>query len=53
MQSETLASTLLQQTTLEEKIGQLNPLLVEQCARLAAEEATARGINWTLAPMLV
>ncbi|MBY0489347.1 MAG: glycoside hydrolase family 3 C-terminal domain-containing protein [Gemmatimonadaceae bacterium] len=29
-----------------------NPQAVEQAARLAAEEATAVGINWTFAPML-
>lgn len=29
-----------------------NPDLVQACARLAAEEASAAGVNWTFAPML-
>jgi len=29
-----------------------NPELVEKCARIAALEAAAAGINWTFAPML-
>ena len=29
-----------------------NPALVEQGARIAAKEATSRGIRWTFAPML-
>jgi len=29
-----------------------NPALVEECARHAAREAAAHGINWTFAPMI-
>ena len=29
-----------------------NPGLVADCARLSADEATARGVNWTFAPMI-
>jgi len=29
-----------------------NPALVERCARVAALEASAAGINWTFAPMI-
>ena len=29
-----------------------NPVLVEECARVAAEEAAQHGVNWTFAPMI-
>ena len=29
-----------------------NPELVEQCARIAAEEATEAGVRWTFSPMI-
>src|SRR5207249_1284333 len=53
--AEQKIDSLVARMTLEEKLGQLNQLSVDQQPtpeQLAAREAAAAGVHWTFAPMV-